>query len=615
MIAYSLREARKAGIALEALFLDRQGLKSIPEEIRDYKNLKTLDLSHNGISDLPKWLSTLKNLEKLSLNFNQIIHLGEELVRLKKLRELNLSHNQLTTVDFENLPPSLSELDVSQNGLSKIKIKVKQSSLIRIDCTDNHLRRFPSLIFFPALKVMKLGKNKINTFPKVESNNEIQQLDFHKNPLKTVGPQIGQLHKLNHLNLQQTKIKNLPSELANCTYIRTLLLDNNEIHHIPPQLHQLHWLAELSLANNRLSSFPEIVKELPRLAILNLSKNQISEFTDLRNQAALRALNISDNPLAYILHLPPNLQVLTMRKTAINSFVFLLQIPQLRAFDMGKQLWARLPVNLFGLRQLAVLKGGVAYPQKKQLLRFLQALKQVDLSNHEARSLFHFWQNGTECNQQILVKGLSLSIRPLQEKIKAQILAKEAIPVDITAFNIHGKTPKKWAQKLEQVGISISLESQKIILGKAPYPFPERDYSKAEFYNIAQLEAFLQQKSDSSKPSINAKQQTQLIKLLLHTNPLQIKKAILLFPKGPCAPELQIALVLAWKLQEVGPLKQELRKKISEKVTPPLDQFSNLSITAKDRTTPQDLEEKLIVWLDQIQIEHAFWDDYQKFLT
>jgi len=87
------------------VYLYGKNLTTLPPEIGNLKNLKTLSLNWNQLTTLPPEIGKLINLEDLYLNNNQLTTLPPEIGNLKKLKELILSHNQLTT-----LPPEIGNL-------------------------------------------------------------------------------------------------------------------------------------------------------------------------------------------------------------------------------------------------------------------------------------------------------------------------------------------------------------------------------------------------------------------------------------------------------------------------------------------------------------------------
>lgn len=77
-------------------------IKSIPEDIGRYRNLKNLDLSNNLIEYIPWSVVYLKELEILDLSHNQLTKLPSTMFYFPKLISLDLSYNL-----FERLPIEL----------------------------------------------------------------------------------------------------------------------------------------------------------------------------------------------------------------------------------------------------------------------------------------------------------------------------------------------------------------------------------------------------------------------------------------------------------------------------------------------------------------------------
>lgn len=80
-------------INLLELFLDQNHLSSLPAELGQLTNLRTLFLNKNEFSSLPAELGKLVNLQWLDLEENQLSGLPAELGQLAHLHTLHLSQN------------------------------------------------------------------------------------------------------------------------------------------------------------------------------------------------------------------------------------------------------------------------------------------------------------------------------------------------------------------------------------------------------------------------------------------------------------------------------------------------------------------------------------------
>ncbi|MBK6884756.1 MAG: leucine-rich repeat domain-containing protein [Flavobacteriales bacterium] len=138
----SVRTYRKLDRALREpdqvyrLDLSGQKLKTVPEEVFQFKNLNALDLSGNKIKEIP-----------------------ESLGRLVYLQEFRASRNKLKVV-----PPSvcklvhLKRLDMSRNALEALpKCIGAWTELVSLDLWDNDLAEFPEeMSKMKALRFMDL---------------------------------------------------------------------------------------------------------------------------------------------------------------------------------------------------------------------------------------------------------------------------------------------------------------------------------------------------------------------------------------------------------------------------------------------------------------------------
>ncbi|MFX1596385.1 MAG: leucine-rich repeat domain-containing protein, partial [Promethearchaeota archaeon] len=85
--------------------LDGWGLKSIPEEIFELTNLKSLSLEFNNLKEIPDKFSNLSSLIYLYLNYNLLKMLPESIGKLSSLKGLSIIHNNISY-----LPKSIKDL-------------------------------------------------------------------------------------------------------------------------------------------------------------------------------------------------------------------------------------------------------------------------------------------------------------------------------------------------------------------------------------------------------------------------------------------------------------------------------------------------------------------------
>lgn len=119
----------------EVLDLSRQGLKSLPDNIRVFTKLKIINLYDNDFYQLPPWLDELKHLEELYLGFNVFSEIPPVIFELKNLVKLDLYDNEIDLIPsaIQELK-SLQELSLEYNPLEIIPIEIENlKQLKKID--------------------------------------------------------------------------------------------------------------------------------------------------------------------------------------------------------------------------------------------------------------------------------------------------------------------------------------------------------------------------------------------------------------------------------------------------------------------------------------------------
>ena len=141
-------------------------LPEIPDEIKELKNLTSLDLRRNEISDY-SFLQGLSNLTSLDLRYNQISDYSS-LQGLSHLTSLDLSWNKISDYSFLRGLSHLTSLNLSSNQISDISFLQGLSNLTSLNLWNN--------------KISDISLSFLNQFPKLED------LRLYKNPLQNIPP-------------------------------------------------------------------------------------------------------------------------------------------------------------------------------------------------------------------------------------------------------------------------------------------------------------------------------------------------------------------------------------------------------------------------------------------
>lgn len=109
------------------LCLQHNKLTSIPAEICNLTNLKTLHLEGNKLAIFPEELCNLINLKYLYIQDNQLTNISSKIVNMASLKLLDLSRNHL-----EYVPVELGNLAIEHISLFNNKLKQIPNNLLNI---------------------------------------------------------------------------------------------------------------------------------------------------------------------------------------------------------------------------------------------------------------------------------------------------------------------------------------------------------------------------------------------------------------------------------------------------------------------------------------------------
>ncbi|CAG8533647.1 14236_t:CDS:2 [Ambispora leptoticha] len=375
---------------LKALYLDRNSLRDLPEELLKLTKLEILDLSNNCISEFHPRLKfkRLRNLRRLNLDNNGLLDITS-MTKLKTLRELRVNNNYL-----DNLSPDIGRLVklkllyLNNNDLTSLPDaigRLRSLSVLRLN--NNHILNLPaSICALRQLQILELRGNLLSQLPEnlkdLEnltqfdiSENKLSQLpndiirctklvklDVHSNLLESIPLKIGQLSRLVNFNLSENRLSTLPADIGKLTALIDLDVSNNRLVVLPEELGKLVKLTEIKLNNNpSLLTIPESLKKLPlikKIYLQNCSLSQISFELGLAYKK-LTFLDLSSNALEVIPKLD-GLDKLVILKISNNRISDLSeqieQLESLRELYASKNQLKRIPKSIGRLKNLEILE-------------------------------------------------------------------------------------------------------------------------------------------------------------------------------------------------------------------------------------------------------------------
>ncbi|MEP6669331.1 MAG: leucine-rich repeat domain-containing protein [Chthoniobacter sp.] len=146
------------------VFLNRNAITAIPEEIAALKNVIFLYFEYNPLRTLPRALTQMDSLSGMYFTGNQFTEIPPFVFEMTRLRKLQFAKNHLTA-----LPPEIGNL----------------TQLIHFNIGDNQIAELPETIAkLTLLRVCELSDNRLAVLPEAFGNVPIlYQLRVRNNPL------------------------------------------------------------------------------------------------------------------------------------------------------------------------------------------------------------------------------------------------------------------------------------------------------------------------------------------------------------------------------------------------------------------------------------------------
>lgn len=218
------------------------GLKSLPEEIKELTKLETLYIANGELSALPAGMTNLKSCTDLEIyNCPEMTEFPAVIAKMPALVSLNLSCNpQWGSIHGKN--EDSEEITESDHGL----------------------------------ELLANG----------ESRKLIQILYMNDCGLTQVGPSVRNMEKIGLLDLANNDIRVIKKAFTTKIKPVQLYLDNNELDHFPTEdgfFCGIEDIETFSVRNNNFTVFPDIfdAKSLYTMGSVDFSYNHISRFENV----------------------------------------------------------------------------------------------------------------------------------------------------------------------------------------------------------------------------------------------------------------------------------------------------------------------------------------------
>lgn len=279
---------------IQLLYLNRNSLKALPDNIGNLTKLGLLDIAYNDIEAIAPMSKVA--LVHAIFNFNKLKVIPENFCKVEDIEIFAVENNALTV-----FPGFLSNLETIYR-------------MDEVNLSFNKISSFPASFKGIRAEQVNLNGNQLggNTTPRLlpsalsDTNSEIDYLLISNNDLDSI---------------PFTAFQNMKS-------LQALECSGNLLKYLPGQFHNeyLPWLSGLDFSNNQFRQFPEVVLNLLALNNLNVSSqgyfknssatNYVRTMTEwpanLNKHFTLKILNMSGNDFRKVQNFPTNVNYLNI---------------------------------------------------------------------------------------------------------------------------------------------------------------------------------------------------------------------------------------------------------------------------------------------------------------
>lgn len=198
---------------------------------KEIPSLRELYLQRNGVLTVPAAVGNFTGLRKLLFNYNQIHEVDPAIGQLQNLEELSFYQNQLSTI-----PKGIFELE----------------NLVVIDLYFNQIEIAPDALGNLAkLQILYLSNNRISALPESIGNlRDLRELYIHNNRLSYLPESMRELNKLQVLRMNNNQFTTFPEPVLALSQLENLDVSRNNLRYFPKELRGFRSLRILALVNN-----------------------------------------------------------------------------------------------------------------------------------------------------------------------------------------------------------------------------------------------------------------------------------------------------------------------------------------------------------------------------
>nr|WP_321221846.1 hypothetical protein [uncultured Psychroserpens sp.] len=245
-----------------SLNLSYSGINELPLDLFEFKNLQYLNLSGNRFKDNDKLFNDLAkfpDLAILELDRCYLRSLPDGIKNLKNLLVLSMQFNDFRTLN-ENIGAltNLKYLDIGSNG----KLRDLPQSIGQLRCLQ-------------LLNVSPNGLNRLRD--ELANCTQLVSIVGNAGTIKTLPRDIDRLINLKHINLVANKITELPASIGELSSLEHLSLGSNDIRKLPKSFSNFNKLNFCGLSYNRLNSFPKEIVNIDSLVTIWIHNNSFKQ--------------------------------------------------------------------------------------------------------------------------------------------------------------------------------------------------------------------------------------------------------------------------------------------------------------------------------------------------